>query len=212
MVFWIGYRYLAFQTSSGYHTQVDSRSIRNRRDLAQHLQAQMVATQLPWGSSEEEEEEEVESGGRIDSNISYQNGTSTIDRQDPGGERDAAEDKDSHVRSDVGFGDSCCPDGACLYHGPAPVELTAENGAPYPHLYCDRRALVPGPPWSYLHAKCVAVDGQRGFVSSANFTTRTEDRNIEAGVLLQDAAFAAQLERQWLSLIEDGLVLPMFDA
>jgi len=155
---------------------------------------------------------DIESGRRIDSNISYQNGTSTIDPQDLGGERDAAEDKDSQVRSDAGFGDFCCPDGECLCHGPAPVELNAENGAPYPHLYCDRRALVPGPPWSYLHAKCVAVDGQRAFVSSANFTTRAQDRNIEAGVLLHDAAFAAQLERQWLSLIEDGLVLPIFNA
>jgi len=80
-------------------------------------------------------------------------------------------------------------------------------GAPYPNLYCDRRALVAGPPWSSLHAKCVAVDGQRAFVSSANFTTRAQDRNIEAGVLLHDATFATQLERQWLSLVEDGLVL-----
>jgi len=80
-------------------------------------------------------------------------------------------------------------------------------GAPHPHVYCDRRALVPGPPWSSLHAKCVAVDGERAFVSSANFTTRAQDRNIEAGVLLHDRAFSAQLERQWLSLIEDDLVL-----
>jgi hypothetical protein len=82
-------------------------------------------------------------------------------------------------------------------------------GAPHPNLYCDRRALVPGPPWCSLHAKCVAVDGERAFVSSANFTTRAQDRNIEAGVLLHDAAFAAQLQRQWMSLIEDGLVLEL---
>jgi hypothetical protein len=80
-------------------------------------------------------------------------------------------------------------------------------GPPYPEVYCDRRALRPGPPWSSLHAKCVAVDGQRAFVSSANFTTRGQDRNIEAGVLIDDATFAGQLERQWLGLIEAGLVL-----
>jgi len=36
------------------------------------------------------------------------------------------------------------------------------------------------------------------FVSSANFTTRGQDRNIETGVLL---------EGQWLSLVSAGLVL-----
>lgn len=82
-------------------------------------------------------------------------------------------------------------------------------GPPYPKLYCDRRALAPGPPWSSLHAKCVAIDGKRAFVSSANFTTRAQDRNIEAGVLLHDATFAAHLDRQWLSLIKDGLVLAL---
>jgi phosphatidylserine/phosphatidylglycerophosphate/cardiolipin synthase-like enzyme len=80
-------------------------------------------------------------------------------------------------------------------------------GAPFPNLYCDKRALKPGPPWCSLHAKCVAVDGKRAFVSSANFTTRGQDRNIEAGVLLHDETFARQLERQWLSLIEGGLVM-----
>jgi phosphatidylserine/phosphatidylglycerophosphate/cardiolipin synthase-like enzyme len=79
------------------------------------------------------------------------------------------------------------------------------NGC-YPDVYCDRRGLEPGPPWSSLHAKCVAVDGARAFVSSANFTERGQERNIEVGVLLHDATFARQLERQWLGLIGAGLV------
>jgi len=79
-------------------------------------------------------------------------------------------------------------------------------GPPYPELFCDRRALQPGPPWSSLHAKCVVVDGARAFVSSANFTTRGQERNIETGVLLHDPHFAAQIERQWLSLIEGDFV------
>lgn len=77
---------------------------------------------------------------------------------------------------------------------------------PYPEIYCDRRGLSPGPPWSSLHAKCVAVDGERAFVSSANFTERALERNIEVGVLLHDTTFAGQLERQWLGLIGAGLV------
>jgi phosphatidylserine/phosphatidylglycerophosphate/cardiolipin synthase-like enzyme len=81
-------------------------------------------------------------------------------------------------------------------------------GPPYPVLHCDRRALRPGRGHEFcsLHAKCVSIDGERAFVSSANFTTRAQERNIEVGVLLHDATFASQLERQWLSLIDDGLV------
>lgn len=80
-------------------------------------------------------------------------------------------------------------------------------GPPFPEVYCDRRMLVPAPPWSSLHAKCVAVDGARAFVSSANFTGRAQERNIEVGVLLHDTTFAAQLERQWVGLIGAGLVV-----
>jgi phosphatidylserine/phosphatidylglycerophosphate/cardiolipin synthase-like enzyme len=80
-------------------------------------------------------------------------------------------------------------------------------GAPSPRLYYDRRALTPGPPWSSLHAKCVVVDGEIAFVSSANFSVRAQEHNLEAGVLLHDAAFALHLARQWLGLIEAGLVL-----
>lgn len=79
-------------------------------------------------------------------------------------------------------------------------------GAPYPEMYCDRRALIPAPPWCSLHAKCVAVDGERAFVSSANFTNRGQDRNIEVGVLMHDPVFATQLEKQWQSLVASGLV------
>jgi phosphatidylserine/phosphatidylglycerophosphate/cardiolipin synthase-like enzyme len=82
-------------------------------------------------------------------------------------------------------------------------------GAPVPQLYCDQRALRPGRGAEYcsLHAKCMAVDGERAFISSANFTARGQQRNIEAGVLIHDATFAAQLERQWMSLVEGGFCL-----
>lgn len=81
-------------------------------------------------------------------------------------------------------------------------------GAPTPRLYCDRRALRCGKGGEFcsLHAKCVVVDSQRAFVSSANFTLRGQDRNIETGVLLDDSRFAIQLDRQWMSLIEARLV------
>lgn len=80
-------------------------------------------------------------------------------------------------------------------------------GAPAPRIYYDRRALTPGPPWSSLHAKCVVVDGERAFLSSANFSVRAQEHNIEAGVLLHDAGFASHLARQWLGLVDAGLVV-----
>jgi hypothetical protein len=79
-------------------------------------------------------------------------------------------------------------------------------GDPRPRIYYDKRSLVPGPPYSSMHAKCVVVDGARAFVSSANFTQRAQDRNIEVGVFIEDASFASFLAGQWLGLIEAGLV------
>ena len=79
-------------------------------------------------------------------------------------------------------------------------------GEPHPRLYYDKRALKPGPPWCSLHAKCVVIDGARAFVSSANFTQRGQERNIEVGVLIEDAGFASYLAGQWLGLIDTGIV------
>lgn len=79
-------------------------------------------------------------------------------------------------------------------------------GEPKPRVYYDKRSLKPGPPWSSMHAKCVVVDGARAFVSSANFTQRGQERNIEVGVLIADPSFASYLAGQWLGLVEAGLV------
>jgi phosphatidylserine/phosphatidylglycerophosphate/cardiolipin synthase-like enzyme len=50
------------------------------------------------------------------------------------------------------------------------------------------------------------VDGVRAFVSSANFTERGRARNIEVGVLIEDALFAGSLLRQWIGLMDGGFV------
>lgn len=78
-------------------------------------------------------------------------------------------------------------------------------GEPRPRLYYDKRALVPGPPWSSLHAKCVVVDARHAFVSSANFTQRGQERNIEVGVLIEEPSFASLLARQLLGLVSAGI-------
>lgn len=51
--------------------------------------------------------------------------------------------------------------------------------------------------YASIHAKCVVVDEIRSLVTSANFTDRGQTRNIEVGVLIEDAAFAEALSRQW---------------
>jgi len=51
----------------------------------------------------------------------------------------------------------------------------------------------------------VVVDGAHAFVSSANFTQRGQERNIEVGVLIADPSFASYLAGQWISLIDAGI-------
>ena len=79
-------------------------------------------------------------------------------------------------------------------------------GSPFPHVYYDKRALKPRPKFN-MHAKCVVVDGESAFVTSANFTRRAQEQNIECGVLLENAAFAHHLARQWMGLVEAGFAI-----
>jgi phosphatidylserine/phosphatidylglycerophosphate/cardiolipin synthase-like enzyme len=73
-----------------------------------------------------------------------------------------------------------------------------------PDVYYDPRTAVRGPPWVSLHAKCVVVDQRFTLIGSANFTTRGQERNVEAGVLIEDEDFARRLAAQWQSLIDAG--------
>lgn len=77
-------------------------------------------------------------------------------------------------------------------------------GAPVPTLYVDPRAAVPKS-YASLHAKCVVVDGARALVGSANFTDRGHSRNVEAGVLVEDARFATELVRQFHDAVGVGV-------
>ncbi|MBM4319748.1 MAG: phospholipase [Deltaproteobacteria bacterium] len=81
---------------------------------------------------------------------------------------------------------------------------------PVPEVYYDPRSLeAAGEESACLHAKCVVVDDERAFVTSANLTEAAQERNIEAGVLLEDPAFARSLRMQFESLIERGFVRRM---
>ncbi|MFH1469407.1 MAG: DISARM system phospholipase D-like protein DrmC [Pseudomonadota bacterium] len=80
-------------------------------------------------------------------------------------------------------------------------------GARLPRVYYDPRSLEQDPRHhAVLHAKCVVVDDRWTFLTSANFTQAAQERNIEAGVLLEDPRFAERLRRQFEGLVERGVV------
>lgn len=73
-----------------------------------------------------------------------------------------------------------------------------------PRLYYDARA-ERGRGGSSMHAKCIIVDDREVLITSANFTTRAQQTNVELGVLIRDEAFAARVSGQWHSLVAHGL-------
>lgn len=65
------------------------------------------------------------------------------------------------------------------------------TGQRLPEVFYDPRSLAPGAyTKACLHAKCVVVDEERLLVTSANFTEAAHERNIEAGVLIDDPVAA----------------------
>jgi phosphatidylserine/phosphatidylglycerophosphate/cardiolipin synthase-like enzyme len=79
-------------------------------------------------------------------------------------------------------------------------------GEPRPVVYFDPRTADAQSAVS-MHAKCVVIDHEYTLVTSANFTDRGQTRNLEAGVAIDDRAFAASLERQWSNLVDAGVVV-----
>jgi phosphatidylserine/phosphatidylglycerophosphate/cardiolipin synthase-like enzyme len=77
-----------------------------------------------------------------------------------------------------------------------------------PHVYCCEQIMEsqdckPGS----LHAKCIAVDDQQVFVSSANFTEAGQNRNIEVGLLVRSAVLSERLSRFFESLVDNRYFL-----
>jgi phosphatidylserine/phosphatidylglycerophosphate/cardiolipin synthase-like enzyme len=80
-------------------------------------------------------------------------------------------------------------------------------GARRPEIYYDPRGLATDPDVrASWHAKCVLVDDEVAFVTSANFTEWAQDRNAEAGALIRSRHFAMQLRLQMESLIDSRQV------
>ncbi len=85
-------------------------------------------------------------------------------------------------------------------------------GSTLPQVYYDPRALerTSGSSRACLHAKCILVDEQYLFLTSANFSEAAHERNIEAGLLLDDSRQAKQLSLQYTYLREEGKFVPLF--
>lgn len=78
---------------------------------------------------------------------------------------------------------------------------------PFPTVYYYPPSLELEPQKrSSLHAKCVVVDEEVSFISSANFTEAAQLKNIEVGVLIRSAPIARQLTGHFEALIKDHLV------
>jgi phosphatidylserine/phosphatidylglycerophosphate/cardiolipin synthase-like enzyme len=83
-------------------------------------------------------------------------------------------------------------------------------GEHLPEVFYDPRSLsLDVEKRSSLHAKCVVVDKQTAFVSSANFTEAAQVRNIEAGVLIRSARFASRLAHHFEALAAAGVLRPL---
>jgi phosphatidylserine/phosphatidylglycerophosphate/cardiolipin synthase-like enzyme len=78
--------------------------------------------------------------------------------------------------------------------------------APLPEVFYDPRALAAGKA-VHLHAKCVVVDEEVAFVTSANFSEAAQTDNIEAGVVVRDARFARALAGQFEGLVARGALM-----
>jgi phosphatidylserine/phosphatidylglycerophosphate/cardiolipin synthase-like enzyme len=80
-------------------------------------------------------------------------------------------------------------------------------GKRLPQVYYDQRSLEPeAHKRACLHAKAVVVDGQRMLLTSANFTEAAHERNIEAGILVDDRCLAERFTQQFDRFIETKVV------
>jgi len=80
-------------------------------------------------------------------------------------------------------------------------------GARLPNLFYDPRSLeTEGHKRAVLHAKTVVVDGRWTLLTSANFTEAAHERNIEAGVVIDDKRLAERVTRQFDMFVERGVL------
>jgi len=84
--------------------------------------------------------------------------------------------------------------------GPVFLSRNWPFGPPVPTIF----ARSDGAAHASMHAKCVVIDEERTLITSANFTSRGQDRNIEVGVLIADKGFAHLLVDHWRATVSAG--------
>jgi phosphatidylserine/phosphatidylglycerophosphate/cardiolipin synthase-like enzyme len=65
-----------------------------------------------------------------------------------------------------------------------------------PEIYYDVRSTA------VLHAKCILIDGEELFVTSANFTDAAQHRNVEVGLVVKSPVIVDQATRFFESLMK----------
>jgi phosphatidylserine/phosphatidylglycerophosphate/cardiolipin synthase-like enzyme len=76
-------------------------------------------------------------------------------------------------------------------------------GKRLPEVFYDPRSLeTEAHKRGVLHAKAVVVDGRFTLLTSANFTEAAQERNIEAGVVIDDTRLAERVVRQFDHFVE----------
>lgn len=81
-------------------------------------------------------------------------------------------------------------------------------GMRVPDIYYDPRSLeTDNTKRACLHAKCIVVDRERTFISSANFTEAAQQRNIEVGVIIKSRSFSERLSHHFEVLAAVGVAL-----
>jgi len=83
------------------------------------------------------------------------------------------------------------------------------EGQALPEIWYDPLSLLPsGENRAVAHAKCVVADNRYLFVSSANFTEASQNRNLEAGLLVESTALAHRMGEFLEGLIRERRVRP----
>jgi phosphatidylserine/phosphatidylglycerophosphate/cardiolipin synthase-like enzyme len=78
---------------------------------------------------------------------------------------------------------------------------------PLPEVFYDPRSLeLDSEKRACLHAKCVVVDGEAVFISSANFTEAAQERNIEMGLLVRSRWLAERVTAYFETLLGGGVL------
>jgi hypothetical protein len=81
---------------------------------------------------------------------------------------------------------------------------------PRPELWHDPRSLSSDAlRRSALHAKCIITDSANALITSANFTSAAQHRNIEAGVLIRHPQAVSRLANYFAGLRSQGTLTPV---